>query len=170
MSSHSVEVWLPVVRYEGIYEVSDQGRVRSLDRLSLDGRQLIGAILSPATTHDGYKRVTLSNRLGEKHALRVHRIVAWSFIGVPEDDDLVVMHKNDVRDDNRATNLEWGTVSENAQHRSLRGRNPGPQEKCRKGLHPMEDSYKSGENRYCRQCALVTRAAWRARQKPTDTP
>ena len=110
------EIWKPVPGYEGKYEVSDQGRVRSLDRqcVGKDNRSELhrGKILNPAKTiRGGYLDVSL--RDGEKRKHRtVHSLVAEVFIGErPKGCD--VMHLNGDRTDNRANNLRYGTRKEN---------------------------------------------------------
>ena len=104
-----MENWLPVQGFEGLYEVSDQGRVRSLKRATTSGK-----ILKPMTLWNGYQKVCLCK--GNKKATKVvHRLVAIAFIDNP-DNKPEVNHKNGVRDDNRAANLEWVTRSENELH------------------------------------------------------
>lgn len=108
----NTEVWKPVVGYEGIYEVSNIGNVRSLDRIDCAGRHLQGCNKStrvnPST---GYPVVHLCKDGG--HKLReVHRLVAEAFIPNPEN-KREVDHINTVRNDNRVENLKWVTSSEN---------------------------------------------------------
>lgn len=97
-----MEVWKPVVGYEGHYEVSDAGGVRSVKRsivrrLSIDTRGYLDVNLCK----DGIKK---------KH--RVHRLVLEAFVGAaPEGAD--GCHNNGIKADNRATNLRWGTRQEN---------------------------------------------------------
>lgn len=77
MQSTEPEIWKPVVGYEGLYEVSDQGRVRSLDRVASDGRRLRGA-LKRLRNVDGAQKVTLS-RDGLKRVFDTRRLVADAF-------------------------------------------------------------------------------------------
>lgn len=90
------ETWLPVAGYEGLYEVSNLGRVRSL---------VSGRVRRPAKDHGGYLIVTLCKN-GEQKTYRAHRLVATAFhenpLNLPE-----VNHRNEVKTDNRAMNLEW---------------------------------------------------------------
>lgn len=104
-----MEKWLPVKGYEGLYEVSDMGRVRSLKRATTHG-----VVLIPKQTKKGYLRVTLSKN-NQKATKTVHRLVAIAFIDNPEN-KAEVNHKNGVRTDNRVSNLEWVTRSENELH------------------------------------------------------
>lgn len=108
----SDEVWVPVNGYEGLYEVSSIGRVRSLDRITEKVGLRKGRILTPRKVSAGYQQVTLCNDDGKKQLL-VHRIVCRAFNGEPPDGKYQVDHLNKVRDDNRASNLEWVSASEN---------------------------------------------------------
>lgn len=103
------ERWLPVVGWEGIYEVSDQGRLR---RISGSRR---GIISGKRTRPDGYviSHFSANNREGN---ILVHRIVLCAFVGMPTPDKPEANHKNGKRDDNRAENLEWCSRSENCSH------------------------------------------------------
>lgn len=110
-----VEEWRPVAEYLGLYEVSNQGRVRSLDRkvFCQDGvtRTFKGRELTPGVTKGGYHLVAL-RKDGETKSYNVHRLVAESFIPNPRALPLV-RHLNDTGTDNRVANLAWGTYSEN---------------------------------------------------------
>ena len=104
-----MEEWRDVPGYEGLYQVSNLGRVRSEKRSTTRGVILKGKI----NTH-GYVEVTLSKKNVRKTA-RVHRMVAIAFIPNPEGKPQV-NHRNGDRSDNRAENLEWCTASENMVH------------------------------------------------------
>lgn len=117
--SNLPEVWLPVIGYEGIYEVSDQGRVRSVDRIVVycDGERhrIRGVDLSPIPRR-GYLSVHLSAG-NNRRKVGIHRLVCAAFLGVCPN-DLEVNHKNGDKHDNRLCNLEYATASENQQHAS----------------------------------------------------
>lgn len=110
--------WAAIEGYPG-YEVSDTGLVRSLDRVVVQNfkdkppmeRKLKGKILYQRPIRNGYRMIRLCPAV-KMHL--VHRLVAMAFL--PGDFSLQVNHKNGVRHDNRAENLEWVTCSENHLH------------------------------------------------------
>lgn len=114
-----MEKWLPVVGYEGSYEVSDAGRVRSLDRIERHTkriprhvtvvRRLKGRLLRPGMKGDGHVTVCLGRKSG---SLQVHFLVLTAFVG-PCPDGMECLHGNGIPDDNRLTNLSWGTRTQN---------------------------------------------------------
>lgn len=99
------EVWKDVKGYEGLYQVSSFGRVKSLKK-STSGR-----VLKPIITRYGYLVLSLC-KSGEMTIKRIHRLVAQAFIPNPENKPQVD-HINTVRTDNRVENLKWATRSEN---------------------------------------------------------
>ena len=105
------ERWLPVVGWERFYEVSSIGRVRSLPRLSVNGRRWYGGkILKPWLTH-GYEVVGLY-RPGFHEHKQVHQLVAAAFIG-PCPPGQQVRHGPNGKSDNRASHLCYGTSADN---------------------------------------------------------
>lgn len=108
-----MERWLPVVGWEGRYDVSDEGRIRSWVGRTI--REPVPALRATALNPLGYRMVIL--RKGPiRQGRGVHRLVAEAFI--PNPDGLAeVHHINSVRDDNRVSNLEWITVAENRRRR-----------------------------------------------------
>lgn len=110
-----MEKWKDITGYEGLYQVSDQGQVRSLDRRVKSkgsGSYLRkGQLIKPKIRRDGYPSVGL-RRDGGREFLLVHRLVLEAFVGVrPE--GMEARHLNDVKGDPRLENLVWGTRSEN---------------------------------------------------------
>ncbi len=111
-------IWKPVVGFEGFYEVSDCGKVRSLDRMvkcsrSYKTRPWKGKILCQtlAATR-GYYQVSLSKE-GKISKVYVHRLVAEAFF---IERDETVNHKDGDKTNNCVTNLEWVSYSENNKH------------------------------------------------------
>lgn len=109
------EEWRSVPGYEGLYEVSSLGRVRSLDRTITrrDGRssRRRGVILRKGVTKAGYELVVLT-RDGVAKSSNVHVIVASAFLKNPENYPLV-RHLDDIGTHNEVGNLAWGTYSQN---------------------------------------------------------
>lgn len=104
------EEWRDVVGYEGFYQVSSLGRIKSTPRRRTKGG-LIKLHLNKGT---GYLGFSLSKN-GEIIYANVHRLMAEAFIPNPEN-KATVNHKNSIRSDNRLENLEWNTSSENNKH------------------------------------------------------
>ena len=105
------ERWLPVIGYEGIYDVSNLGFVR---RAKPGPSTWIGRKLKGSADDHGYMHVELYN--GEdRRAVKVHRLVAAAFIGLCPDGK-EVNHKDGIKANNAATNLEYVTRSENVLH------------------------------------------------------
>ena len=124
-----IEEWRDVVGFEGAYQVSNLGRVRSLDRdipYVNNGTPTIlhtkGRVLKLHPDKYGYPRVGL--RCGEKNKLAgVHRLVAQAFL--PNPDNLpCVNHKDYQRDNNCVDNLEWCTVDYNNHYSENQERRP----------------------------------------------
>lgn len=119
-----MEEWKPISGYEGLYEVSNYGQVRSLDRTekSKNGsyRFRKGCIMKLTVSVGGYLRVSLRNRAKPIKYL-VHRLVAQAFIPNP-DNFPQVNHKDENPANNCAGNLEWVTPKENSNYGNHRSR------------------------------------------------
>lgn len=107
------ETWRPVRDYEGLYEVSDFGRVRSLDRIDSGNRNLKGKVLVPCFSTSGYVKVTLCH-LGARKDRRIHQMVLEAFTSPAPSTAHHARHHNGVKTDNRLSNLLWGTPKENS--------------------------------------------------------
>lgn len=108
------EVWRPVKGYEGLYEVSNLGNVRSIDRHVMIGNQycLLKGKPKKASPHSmGYLSTELYKNSQRTHYL-IHRLVAEAFIPNPSNLPCID-HINTVKDDNRVENLRWCTNKEN---------------------------------------------------------
>ncbi len=115
------ETWRDIPGWEGFYQVSTNGRVRSLDRIvkarhpasgKIEPRKYAGRVLRLNKMKNGYLWVSLvcNQKLSREY---VHRLVLRAFAGLCPD-GLEVCHGNGIRDDNRLENLRYGTRSENA--------------------------------------------------------
>ena len=110
------EEWRDVVGYEGLYQVSDQGRVKSLARKDCLGRTVKERILKPGVVSSGYLMISLCTG-GKQKMFSVHRLVCQAFHENP-DNKPQVNHINEIKTDNRACNLEWCTCTQNINHGS----------------------------------------------------
>ena len=114
-----LEIWKDIKQYEGLYQVSNLGRVRSLGRKINTGRngyRITQDKILKQYNKVGYNYVMLYNKSGTK-ALRVHRLVAEAFIPNPENKPQV-NHLNENKQDNTYTNLIWATSKENCNYGS----------------------------------------------------
>jgi len=108
------ERWRPIKKYEGLYQVSSLGRVKSLSKkIGLRNRKN-PIILKQNLDVYGYPQILLSKN-GIINAVKVHRLVADAFIPNLENKP-TVNHKLGIKTDNRASELEWLTVSEQTKH------------------------------------------------------
>lgn len=147
-----VEEWRPVVGWEGWYEVSDLGRVRSLERVTRfgTGTRVVGnRILNPGKTH-GYPSILLYAGPGKRKLGLVHRLVLEVFVG-PCPAGMQACHKNDIGTDNRIENLRWDTPQRNIDDRcanggTARGERSGVAKLCEEDVREIRRAYAEGES------------------------
>lgn len=114
------EIWKPVVGYEGLYEISSFGRVRSLDRVDCKNNRRKGIVLVPNKRKGEYRSVSLSKD-GKSKSHSVHILVAQSFIPNPNNLPMV-NHKDEDPSNNRVENLEWCNAKYNANYGTINER------------------------------------------------
>ena len=158
-TTHS-EVWRPIPGYEGWYEVSDAGRVRSLDRYVdyKTGQRVLHrgkTLKNQQFQATGYPFVNLWKD-GKGSPRTVHSLVMEAFVG-PRGKGMEVCHENGVRTDNRLKNLRYGTSRENNLDIIRHGRHANTNKThCNRG-HILQDpnlvpSVKKVGRRQCLAC------------------
>ena len=119
------EEWRAVPGYEGRYEVSAFGQVRSMGlHVGAKGGGTAfrkGRVLSQATKTNGYKQVTLVAADGARWSAHVHQIVCLAFLGPPPSEDTQIRHADGTRDNNDLSNLNYGDALSNAADRRQHG-------------------------------------------------
>lgn len=147
------EQWMPVVGYEGWYDVSDHGHVR---RVKPGKGTHVGRVIKPLTNAYGYHKVTLVLE-GRNYQMYIHRMILESFVGSPPEGKPLACHKNDIKTDNRLENLYWGSSSDNG--RDAVRNNVHPQTKkthCKHGHEYSEENTRFGTSgRICRTCHRI---------------
>ena len=131
------EIWKDIENYEGCYQVSNLGRVRSLTRKvkTFNGfRTTKGQLLKPLKTNTNYYRVDLKRNQKDKY-ISIHRLVAQAFIPNPNNYP-VINHIDGDTSNNAVTNLEWCTQSHNIKEAYRVGR-----------AKPTSGCFKKGHNR-----------------------
>ena len=109
-------IWRPIPDFEGLYEVSSDGRIRSVGRRI---GAVVGRIMKPHSDRDGYQRVEL-RKDHQRIVVRIHRVVAKVFIGeCPRDKQ--VDHVDGIKTNNDYSNLEYVTSIENLRRATVLG-------------------------------------------------
>lgn len=149
------EKWLPIKGYEGLYEISSYGRVRSLNYRNKGVRK----VLSCNARQGYYIKVSLVKG-GVSKYYRVHRLVAQAFLAEPLEGQTQVEHVNTNKRDNRVQNLRWCSPSGNMAneltryHLSIGHSNPSPETRQRMSLGQKKRFAKeraTGTGRYSAQ-------------------
>lgn len=162
MSLTGSERWVPVEGYEGLYEVSDTGKVKSLARRVEFHRQGKPSYFTTRErllrTSGGEKyRMVILCKGGEKKPHLVHRLVAQAFIPNPERHPFV-LHGDDNPQNNNVENLRWGTHSDNMLDSIRNGtHHEARKTRCKRGHEFTPENTrirktKTGESRWCREC------------------
>ena len=174
------EIWLPVVGYEGLYAVSDLGRVRSLDRVvpRSDGRfQPVRGRIMKLQPHPRNNRAHLAVALSRDNKGRlvlVHRLVLEAFVG-PCPPHQESCHWDDIGTNNMLSNLRWDTPSNNRHDRARNGKHPNASRtRCANGheFTPENTYYRPNESgsRTCRERHRIqSRGYMRAKRKTANT-
>lgn len=152
------ETWKTIPGYEGIYEVSNSGHVRSLDRVveTSNGRRVScrGVSISLATDKNGHKYF-MAAKFGKKKTMYAHRAVMWAFVG-PQPKGIVVCHNDGNPGNNRIENLRYDTQSENLRDRTTHGRCVNANKThCKRGHEFTPGNIywsRGGRSRACKTC------------------
>ncbi|UAK39659.1 NUMOD4 motif-containing HNH endonuclease [Gordonia bronchialis] len=159
------EKWRAIPGYVGVYEVSDLGRIRSLDRTMVSAigytKHLTGQPISPARDSRGHLVVSLYGRDHTKRSARVHRLVLIAFVG-PCPPGHEALHRNSRADDNHLANLMWGTPAELGRLTVQNGQHPlARRTHCARGhLYSVENTRIAQRSdgrtlRVCRACQII---------------
>jgi hypothetical protein len=113
------EIWKDINGYKGLYQISNLGRVKSLERKRLGKNGCIkiykSKILKGCINNLGYDCYDLFDKNGNRKNVKCHFLVAYHFCNGYKE-KYVVNHKNGIKSDNKITNLEWVSFQENIKH------------------------------------------------------
>ena len=119
------EIWKPVKGYEGFYEVSNQGRIRSLDRIcnsKLGSKRVVkGKVIAGSIGSNHYKRNNLRDSNGVSKTITVHRMVLTAFVGDPPSIRHQACHNDGNKFNNCVDNLRWDTCQANNKDKTKHG-------------------------------------------------
>jgi DNA-binding CsgD family transcriptional regulator len=118
-SLHQEEIWRPIAGYEGLYEISNFGRVKSLDRIDARGRRWKGRIMANQTHKSGHQTLRLCKE-AQYENYKVHHLVLNAFVG-PRPEGTECCHNDGNPANNRLENLRWDTRRANHADRELHG-------------------------------------------------
>ena len=163
-----MEQWLSVVNYEGVYEVSNHGQVRSIPReitVSRQGTRFIrryqGKLLAPEKVwYSGHLAVNLHTPEHPQHMVRVHHLVLEAFVG-PRPPQMFGLHRDDNPENNHLSNLYWGTKTNNQNDKVRNGNHHNANKtQCPQGHDYNEENtrWETKKNgRRARRCLICTR-------------
>jgi hypothetical protein len=154
MISTEEESWVPVLGWEGYYEVSNFGRVRSVDRLFVNSLGRVskrkGVVLRYCTSNTGGYCMVRLRRVGFSQQKKIHSLVLISFVGPPGEGQ-ECRHLDGVRTNNRLDNLSWGTRLQNRHDRMRHGTNHGAKGSSNRGAILTEDQVREIRRRHTRR-------------------
>lgn len=165
MSAERDGQWFPIPNWDGMYEVSIYGEVRSLDRLTTKGQMIKGKTLALNVTPQGYRMVGLY-RASQRTPRTVHSLVMEATHGPPPE-GMEILHGNGQKDDNRRSNLRYGTRRENSLDKVAHGADRNANKThCLQGHEFTPDNtYRKPEGgRSCRRCRMAWRKKWEAKR------
>ncbi|GCD11697.1 NUMOD4 motif-containing HNH endonuclease [Clostridium tagluense] len=126
IEDRKIEIWKDIKGYKGVYQISNCGNIRSLDRMTVNSlgvhRKEKGVLKKLRLGKQGYLYTSLWNHQKTK-TVKPHRLVALYFIDLIEGKD-IVNHKDGDKQNNHVDNLEWVTTLENARHAHETGLSP----------------------------------------------
>jgi hypothetical protein len=169
-----IEIWKPIVGFEGSYSISNFGRVRSERNWR---NSVAGMILRPDIINTGYARIKLYDSNGKRVRFFAHKLVALHFIG-PCPEGMEIHHKDSVRCNNVAWNLEYVTHSQNISYfykdggEAVKGEANGISKLKNDDVINIRKEYKTGiySQRYLARkygvyqqtiCKITTNRAWK---------
>lgn len=167
--------WVSLNGWEGAYEVSPRGYIRTVERTRSNGRRYKSQLLKPAISPAGYEVVSLQFN-GTRKGYLLHRLMLDTFNGPHPADKPYGLHSDGNPRNNHLENLRWGSNSENVQDAIKHGRNHNLNTThCPEG-HPYstgntgEAATPYGTKRYCKSCKSSRSKARRARGLPPNDP
>lgn len=163
-----METWKDITGYDGRYSVSSYGRVRSNARLSdKRGQRMPERILKPVYYSAGYPAVTLTKD-GKQRRIAIHILVCTAFHGARPTPEHEVCHWDDVKTNNHADNLRWGTRADNAADMARNGNNFYLNlTHCQRGheFTPENTWRRSNGTRECYACRLDRKRRYNAKKR-----